>query len=96
MSITLGPAEVDLGELQGDEEVVARRGHDYFIVDRPDADGNMPEIIEVKASDRHPNRFYTMKEIFYKTQDGDKFFMDGRYENGVFTPPQPVKISLKE
>ena len=69
---------------------------DYFIVERPDADDNMPDIIECKRSDRHPNVFYTMEDILRKTMNGDKFFMDGRYENGVYTEPVPLKISVKE
>jgi hypothetical protein len=65
---------------------------DYFIVDRPDANGSLPDLVECKRSDRHPNSFYTQQEMRYKMQDGDVFYLDGRYENGVYTPPQPFNF----
>jgi len=59
---------------------------DFFIVDKISSNG-LPDLVECKRSDRHPNSFYTQQEMTYKMQDGDKFFLDGTYENGVWTPP---------
>ena len=61
---------------------------EYFIVDKLDSNGNLPEIVQVKANDRHPDRYYTPQQIRYKMQDGAAFYLDGHYEDGVYTPPQ--------